>query len=220
MIAPDTAAELRAERRFDIGAAVLIGAIALLAALLAVVQVNSGQAATRADLQAARLAADLSARLSVSAQAVDAAAVAQQTALMLGMEAVSRQIAALDAKDDTASAVAAAQTEAYKQLQAALAATSETSGNAPVDAYTAGLLHATETELEAELAEQNRQVDLAQAASSNEQEATLGLSLLALGGVLTGLAAVLKEGRPGWTAMGAAGLLVVGAAVLGAMALV
>ncbi len=94
-------------------------------------------------------------------------------------------------------AVGKAQQSAYGALQAALTATSDTTGGKPVDAYTAGLLNATTPQLQAELAEQNRQVDLANAASSHEQLAVLGLSFLALAGVLTGLAAVVRESRGG-----------------------
>ena len=64
--------------------------------------------------------------------------------------------------------------------------------------------------------EQNRQVDLANQAGAQNSRSILGLSFLALAGVLTGLAAVLREGRAGWIALlaavamaGAAGLMAV-----------
>jgi hypothetical protein len=216
VIAPDSAASLRAERRFDLVTALLIGAIAILAAILSVVQINSSQAATRADLQAARLAADLSARIAVSSQATDSALVAQQTALMLGLEATARQIAALQNDDPAAAAIGKAQESAYQKLQAALAATSGSTGGNRIDHYTAGLLEADTKRLLAELAEQNRQVDLAGTASSHERLAVLGLSFLALAGVLTGLAAVLREGRGGRISLSAACLM---AACSGLMAI-
>lgn len=204
MIAPDSAADLRAERRFDLVTAVLIGVLAVLAAILAVVQLDASHASTRADLQAARLAADLSARISVSEQALDSGLGAQQTALVLGMESVARQMAGLTNNDDAASAIGEAEQTAFDKLRAALAATAATTGAKPVDAYTAALLNATTQQLLAELAEQNRQVDVANAASSHEQLAVLGLSILALAGILTGLAAVLREGRSGWISLSAA----------------
>jgi hypothetical protein len=216
VIAPDSAASLRAERRFDLVTVLLIGAIAVLAAILSVVQINSSQAANRADLQAARLAADLSARIAVSSQATDSALVAQQTALMLGLEATARQIAALQNDDPAAAAIGKAQDSAYQKLQAALTATAGSTGGSPVDRYTTGLLKADTKQLLAELAEQNRQVDLAGAASSHEQRAVLGLSFLALAGVLTGLAAVLREGRGGRISLSAACLM---AATSGLMAI-
>lgn len=219
MIAPDSAADLRAERRFDLIAAVLIGLIAVLAAILAATQTAANQAATRADEEAARLAADLSTRIAVSSQALDSSLGAQQTALMLGMESASRQLAAFKSGDESALAVGAAQEKAFSELQKALAATSSTTGGPPVDAYTAGLLKATTADLQNELARQNRQVDLANAASSREQTAVLGLSFLALAGVLTGLAAVLREGRAGWISLTAACTMAGCAAVLAALAL-
>jgi hypothetical protein len=220
MIAPDAAAELRAERRFDMIAAILIGLIAVLAAVLAASQIDASQSVTRADMKAARLASDLSARISVSAQALDSSLGSQQVALMLGMESASRQLVALQNSDAGAMAIGAAEDQAFAKLQKALAATSATTGGAPVDAYTAGLLNASTADLQAELAEQNHQVDLSSEARSREQQAVLGLSFLALAGVLTGLAAVLREGRAGRISLAAAGAMAGGAGILAVLTLV
>ncbi|MGA3057785.1 MAG: hypothetical protein ABSE70_07090 [Candidatus Limnocylindrales bacterium] len=219
MIAPDAAAELRAERRFDLIAAILIGLIALLAAVLAATQIYASEAATRANMRAARLADDLSARISVSSQALDSAVGAQEVALALGMESASRQLTGIQHGDDATVAVGAAQERAFDKLRKALAATSDTTGNAPVDAYTRGLLEASTADLQKELAEQNRQVDLANEAGSREQRAVLGLSFLALAGVLTGLGAVLRESRAGWIALVAACAIAGGAGALAALTL-
>jgi hypothetical protein len=220
MIAPDTAAELRAERRFDVIAAVLIGLIAVLAAILAATQTAASHSATRADMEAARLAADLSTRVAVSGQALDSSLGAQQLALMLGLESASRQLEAIRSNDESAQAIGAAEDQAFGKLQEAIAATSATTGGAPVDAYTAGLLKATVADLQHELAEQNHQVDLANEASSREQRAVLGLSFLALAGVLTGLAAVLREGRSGWISLIGACAMAGGAGVVAVLTLV
>lgn len=220
MIAPDTAAELRAERRFDVIAAVLIGLIAVLAAILAATQTAASHSATRADVEAARLAADLSTRVAVSGQALDSSLGAQQLALMLGLESASRQLEAIRSNDESAQAIGAAEDQAFGKLQEAIAATSATTGGAPVDAYTAGLLKATVADLQHELAEQNHQVDLANEASSREQRAVLGLSFLALAGVLTGLAAVLREGRSGWISLIGACAMAGGAGVVAVLTLV
>jgi hypothetical protein len=215
---PDATMELREERRFDLFVSAMIGVIAVMAAVLAVIQISTSQASTRADLQAARLASDLSARISISGQATGASFLAQQTALMLGIEAAGRSISAIDNGDEAALAVGAAADEAYRQLQAEMAATTATSGGAPLDAYIAGMIKATTADLEEELLEQNRQVDLANDQSARGQWASLGLSFLALAGVLTGLAAVLKEGRAGWTSFGMAGLMVAGAVGMAGLA--
>jgi hypothetical protein len=215
---PDTTVELREERRFDLFVSAMIGAIAVMAAVLAVIQISTSQAATRADLQAARLASDLSARISISGQAMGASFLAQQTALMLGIEAAGREISAIDNNSEAALAVGQAADAAYMQLQAEMAATAATSGGSPVDAYAAGMINATTADLEKELVEQNRQVDLANEQSARGQWASLGLSLLALAGVLTGLAAVLKEGRAGWASFGMAGLMIAGAVGMAGLA--
>ncbi len=220
MIAPDSAAELRAERRFDLVAAMLIGVIAVLAAILAVIQVGSSQAATRANLEAARMAADLSARISVSEQAIDSGVGAQQTALVLGFESLARGITGIQNNDPASTAIGKAQQSAFDKLTAALTATSDTSGGKPVDHYTAGLLKATIPQLQAELAEQNLEVDLANGATSHEHLAVLGLSFLALAGVLTGLAAVLREGRGGRISLSAACAMSVSSGVLAILAVV
>jgi hypothetical protein len=218
MIAPDSAAGLQAERRFDLVAAVLIGVIAVLAAVLSVVQMNSGQAANRADLESARLAADLSARIAVSGEAIDSAGGLQEAALMIAIEATARQEAGLQYDDPGSSAVGAAEQSAYKKLQASLADTSTSTGGAPVDPYTSGLLNATTQQLIAEVQAQNHQVDLANVASFSEQLAVLGLSFLALSGVLTGLAAVLRESRGGRIALAAACLMSGAAGLLALLA--
>jgi hypothetical protein len=219
VIAPDAAATLRAERRFDLVTAVLIGFIAVLAAILSVIQIGASQDGERAGLQAARLAADLSARIAVSGQAADSGLTAQQTALMLGIEATSRSISGLQNNDAASMALGAAEESAFEKLRAALTATSATTGGAPVDAYTAGLLKADTVQLLAELAEQNRQVDLANAATGREQWAVLGLSFLALSGVLTGLAAVFREGRSGRISLTAACAIAASAAILAILAI-
>jgi hypothetical protein len=214
MIAPDSAAELRAEHRFDLVAATLIGSIAIMAAILAIIQIDAGQASSRAEMRAARLAADLATRISVSAESSDAALGNQQVALMLGMRSASLGLAAAGSGDAGGLAVADAEQQAYQTLQQALAATSATSGGAPLDPYAAALINASTADLQVEVAEQNREVDIANQESDREQRAVFGLSLLALAGVLTGLAAVLGDGRPGWSMLATAGVAVSGTVVL------
>lgn len=215
MISPDAAADLRAERRFDLATALLIGVIAMLAALLAVVQIHYNQESTRADAQAARLSADLSARLSASSVAFNSILAMQQEAVAFNIEALSRAIAGLDFEDKGAVAVAVAEQEAAKSLLAAVGATAATMGGKPLDAYAAGLVESSIMAQVAEVREQNRQVDLANKAGSLEQKAVLALSFLALGGILTGLGAVLNEGRAGWISLLVAAAMT---ALAGAMA--
>ena len=198
MIDMETAAQPRSTAWFDRLAAITIGAIAVVAAVLAITQTTYGQRQDHDQAQAARLEADLSARLSANQLVTDVALGSQQGALVLGMQGTSRGIAGLQASDDSAVAIGDAEQKASSRLQQWLAATLATSGGPPLDAYAAGLVNATTAQLQAEVTQQRALVELAGDASSRSDRSVLGLSFLALAGVLTGLAAVLGHGRAGW----------------------
>ena len=191
-------------RRFDQLASSLIGFLAVLAAMLAIVQAGQSQTGGRAKSMAARLADDILTRSSVSRLVDDFAGGAQLQAIDLRVDAFARQAEGKAVGDAGAVAVGAADEKAAELLQAAMTETIGTSGGAPLDPYTAALVRASVSDLQAEVAEQGRQVDIATAAGGRGRLAVLGLSLTALAGVLVGLALVLREGRPGWTALLAA----------------
>ncbi len=214
MIEPDAAARWRSEARFDRVATTLVGLIAILAAVLAILQTDYGNTSTRAQVESARLAADVSARVSANALATDSALRAQQEALVLGMEGLSRMISAAQLSDTAAFAIGTAQQAASEKLAAALSATAATSGGAPLDAYAASLVKAVAGDLQAEVARQGQLVDESNDAGSRQLRAVLGLSFLALAGVLTGLAAVAREGRAGWISLFVACTIVGAATVL------
>ena len=220
MITPDAAADLHHGRPFDIVAAVLIGTIAVLASLLAVVEIGTGQRSIRAQLEAARLTTDLSAGLQVSSMVDQAIGSQQQAAWALSFEGSARGLAALERGDDAALQVGSAELAASTALSEALTATAGTVSGAPLDGYTARLIDATIDELTAEVNEQNYQVDLANEADARNTRSTLGLSFLALAGVLTGLGAVLRESRAGWFALVAAGGMSATAAAMAILAVV
>lgn len=208
MIAPDAAVDLQRGSRFDIAAALLLGVIAVLAALLAVVEVGTGQQGTRAQLQAARLTTDLSAGIQASNLVSGSLAAQSQAALSLSMAGAGRAFAGMESGDEAAQAIGAAQIEAADALGGALTSSAATAGGPGLDAYTSRLVLATTDELNAEVDEQNRQVDLAGDAITRNTRSVLGLSFLALAGVLTGLGVVLKESRAGWLTLAvAAGIL-------------
>ena len=73
-----------------------------------------------------------------------------------------------------------------------------------MDPYTAGLMSASIADLNTEVAEQNRQVDVANETGARSQRAVLGLSLLTLAAVLAGISAVLGRGRAGWATLSVA----------------
>ena len=220
MITPDAAAELHPGRLFDIVAAVLIGTVAVLASSLAVVEIDTGQRSIRAQLEAARLTADLSAGLQVSSMVDQAIGSQQQAAGVLSIEGSSRGLAGIEHGDDVALQIGSAELAASAALSEALTATAGTVSGPPLDEYTAGLIDATIGELTAEVNEQNYQVDLADEADARNTRSTLGLSFLALAGVLTGLGAVLRKGRAGWFALIAAGGMSAAAAAMAILAVI
>jgi hypothetical protein len=204
MIEPEVATRWRSQGAFDKTATLLIGTVAVLAAVLAILQAANGLESTRAQAQAARLSADAAAKISGSSLMQGAALRSQQDALVLGMEAVSTLLVATQSGDDGLYAVGTAEQAASTKLTAALAESAATSGASPVDPYTAGLMSPSIADLNAEVAEQNRQVDLANEAGARSQRAVLGLSLLTLAAVLAGIAAVVGRGRAGWATLAVA----------------
>jgi hypothetical protein len=198
MIEPEAATRWRGQAAFDRTAAVLIGIVAVLAAMLAIQQTHAGLAGTHAQVQAGRLAADVSARVAASSITGSATLVAQQDALVIGMEAVSRQLQGTIAGDEAAVAVGAAEQAAADRINAAIAESAATAAGEPLDAYAADLVSSTNRDLVGLVDEQNRQVDVATANGGRELLAVLGLSLGTLAGVLAGIAAVVGRGRTGW----------------------
>jgi hypothetical protein len=219
MVNPDNVRKWRDDVHFDRLAATLIGIIAVLAALLAVVHTDRSLEASRANLEASRLAADITGRIGSVSIAGNLSYTSDEAVLFLAMEGTDRSIAAAGADDAGAWTVGQTMIAASQELRAALDATMGTTGGPPLDPYAAGLLATTAADFNAELAEQSRQMDVAQNAGWHDRLAFLGISLLALAGVLTGLAAVLRQSRAGWFAVGSAGIIVAVAALLAVFAL-
>ncbi len=198
MSEPEVASRRRSAATNDRVTSLLIGVVAILAGVFAVQQAHAGIAGSRAQVQAARLSDHAAARLSSSSFAENAGLLARQGALVIGIESLSRQMTGTQGGDDAAVAVGATQQASMDRLNAAIDETARTSGGPPVDAYAAGLVTASLDAITAEVAEQNRQVDLAATAGARQLWSVLGLSLVALAGVLAGIAAVLRAGRAGW----------------------
>jgi hypothetical protein len=220
MVSPDHANKLAPGVRFDRIAATIIGTIAILSAMIGVIHVERSMEATRAQFQASRLAADISARIAVNSIGTNLSYVSDEAVLMLQMEGADRALAGTMLDEAGAAAVGQAMVDATTLFKAALTATEATTGGAPADAYVASMLGMTSDDFIAELTAQGHQIDLAQAAGERDRDAVLGLSFLALAGVLTALAAVLRESRGGWLALRSAAGLIVGAALLGILAFI
>jgi hypothetical protein len=218
MIEPEHVTKWRTDLDYDRIAAIVIGLIAVLSAFLGVVHTMRSLEGSRGNLQASRIAADIEARMGVGGVSSGLTFATDEAVLLLRMEGTDRFLAANQAGESGDAAVGSAMAAAADDLRKALDASLATSGSS-VDAYLADLLNTTEDKAAAVGAEFNHQYDIAAAAGAHDRLAVLGLSFLGLGGVLTGLAAVFKEGLGGWIALQTAAVLVGLAALLGLLAL-
>jgi len=207
------ALNMRRPVRFDYAAALLVGTLAVLGAVLISLQMTHDHASNRASSQGSRLAEDLATRIAVTSQLAGGLIAQSQQALAVGIEGSGRSIAGLQAGSNDDTIVGQADFTANQQLQTEILDMARGATD-DLDPYTKGLLEETAAEvvavltgeaqempaveIQAKLAEQIRQIDIANAESDRSRVAVLGLTFAALGGVLVGLAVALKETRPGW----------------------
>ncbi len=202
--------------------AALIGTIAVLASILALLQVNASQEDQRASLMATRLSTAISQRVEASSLLFTFSGSTSRDALALAIEATSRTLTALQSGDPTGVEEARAQPDAtaaeqLQEIAVVMGAIPEAGG--PVDSHTAEVLRAEISDLEQMVVQQNQQVDMAESWATRSSRAVLGLTLLALAGVLSGLAASFGAGRAGRAALTAAGAATLVAALAGVAAL-
>lgn len=199
MIDLETVYDTRAGTRFHRAIAILLGAIAVLAATLGAVQLHRSQAETRAAIQAARLTADLGAGIPVGAMTLAMLGGFVQDSITRQMEGSSRQYIGAVGADMAAVAAGVAEQlagERLVEIATVMGAMPDASSGLP--AYELRLLTLDEASMLREVGEQNRLVDVDVAtASADSGAAVAGLSVLALAGVLVGLASVLGADRAG-----------------------
>ena len=202
--------------RFHRAIAILLGIIAVLAAGLGAVQLHRSQAESRATVEAARLSGDLAAGIPVSNMTLSMRGALVQAAIIRQMEGATRQFLSLQANDPTGVAEGVAEQAAGERLAdiaIAMGATPDSTTGLPP--YELRLMTADDAALQRELAEQNRAVDVdAASASADSGISVAGLSVLALAGVLVGLASILGADRPGRATLVMAWLATAVAAVL------
>ena len=216
MIDIETVQSTQAGTRFHRAIAILLGTIAVLAACLGAVQLHRSQAEARATVEAARLTGDLAAGIPVSNMTLSMTGTLMQAAITRQMEGATRQFVSLDANDPAGVAEGAAEQAAGERLAliatAMGAAPDESTGLPP---YELRLMTADVAALQREVAEQNRFVDVeAPAASADSGASVAGLSVLALAGVLVGLASILGADRAGRATLAMAWLVAAVAALL------
>ena len=198
MIDYDALKETQRGERFDRLTALLIGLIAVLAATLVVVETFESLAEDRANANARRLASELTTRIIASGSLDNHRIVNGQRALAVQMEGNARALVGLQTGDAAEVAIGEAQVAAGQRLaEVAERMGAPPGAESPLDSYARDILGSGMNQLFEVLAEQNHQADLADAASTSSNQAVLGLSVVALAGVLVGLAAVLGSGRAG-----------------------
>jgi hypothetical protein len=235
--------------RFGKALAALVGLAALVAALLGALQMDASTRGSRAQAEGARLSVSIFEGLAVQGLVSSFQLGSLQEAIVPSAESIARSIEGLDSQDVAPfeDALAAAyEAAAARLLEAARDMSVPPDAEDGIDPHTqevfelvpdlsvvfdavaAGELPEQSPDeiaalgregLDRLVAEQNRQVDLAETYGARSDRTVFALSILALGAVLLALAGVTGEGSTGRVAMwsGAAALLL--AIVAGASAL-
>jgi hypothetical protein len=214
--------EASGRTRYERWLAVLIGVAAVLAVLLATIQVDSGKQAERALLMSARLGVRVFEGTAGSSPRFSFQIHSLQQATSLALNATALQIAVLGSPE-TADALQAA-AEADVKAGDRLLVIAQAMGDPPsaasgLDPAALKLAGSSPDDLFTVVDEQNRQADIANRYGERGNRTLYGLSLLALGAVLIGLAAVVGAGAAGRLIVTAATLSVFAAAAWGVAAL-
>jgi hypothetical protein len=198
--------------------AVLVGMAALVAALLASLEVDAGKREERALIQANRLSIQIFEETAVDGPLTTFVLESQQKSLAPAIEGTFRAQLSLEGGDlaqlqqALSQAAGAASTAIGAAIEPMTAAPDPGSG---IDPHTGRLARAALAELDRLLAgeaptdpdrhpvvlEQNRQVDLAERYGLRGNRAVFALSLLAVAAVLLGLAGVTGDGGTGRSAL-------------------
>jgi hypothetical protein len=203
--------------RFEKALAILVGLAAVVAALLGTLEVDSNKRQEQAQAEGVRLTVQIFGTLAGSAPAADEASQASQVAILRGLQASARRLAAapLPATAGFESALADADQRAADDLGAVVDAVAKPPDEASgVDPVTRAVIASTPDDAVGLLARQSRVLDSANRFGSRGSRAVFGISILALAAVLFGLSAVLgRASRGGITlALGAVALLASAAA--------
>lgn len=214
----DALKETASGGRFERLTALLIGLIAIVASVLVVIQTTASLDEARGNAEARRLASEITTRLIASGSLQAYAGINGQRALLVSLEGNSRAIVAIGTGDAAQQAIGEAATVAGDRLATiALAMGATPDEDSPLDPYARTVLSGTTADVLVILERQNAAADAAALASERSSRAVMGLSLIALAGVMAGLAAVVGPGRAGrallalgWIcAFGSIGLLAV-----------
>lgn len=206
---------------FEKALAALVGVAALVASLLAVLQVDTGRQATRASLLSSRSPVKIFEAIAASGIYHDFHISSSRDASALGIEALARQIAALKVREAAfMGALGRADYAAVARLQAVAkemeAISLESRG---VDPGARAAMLPSLQDLARSVEDLNELVDESSTYSVRQSRTIIGLSLVAIAAALFGLAAVLKAGAAGRIALGVGAAALLGSAGWGAAAL-
>ncbi len=207
---------------FEKALAVLVGLTALVASLLATLELDAGRKGDQAALLGARLPVQIFQGIAASQLRGDFHLNTQREAGATGLQGLARLLSsfrehgALDFEDP----LGRSQFAASKRLRAAaLEMAAIPPASRGVDPVTTRAILATTKELAAQVRVQGQVIDRANAYSSRDGKAVFALSLVAIAAALLGLAAVFKAGPGGHIALGAGGVALALSAAWGLLAL-
>lgn len=210
------------ETRFHRTISVVVGLVAVLASLLAILEADSHRRNGVASAASARLSSDIFAKTAASTPYFSFRLSSLQDAAGLGLQSAARRLAIFRHPSVRPAETARARAEetASKRAVAVVAAM----GRLPteedgVDEYTRETMGASLAEDRELVREQNEEVERAERYASRETRAILGLSLAASAAALLGLAGLLGGTRPGRLLLVVALLAITGAIAAGAAAL-
>jgi hypothetical protein len=195
--------------------AVLVGVTALVASLIAVLQVDWGRKSERSSLLSARLPVQIFEGIAASGNRTTFHLRSTQDAVAFGLEALARQLAAFKFPDvrEAERAIGVADLRASERLRAITGEMAsidlESRG---VDSRSVRALTASVAQLQETTRVQNREADRSDVYGDRQDRTVFALSLVAIAGALLALAAVLRKGAGGRISMGAGTLALVASA--------
>jgi hypothetical protein len=208
--------------RFERALAILAGLTAVLAALLATLEVDASRQEEQAMVTATRLAV----RVFEASAATGLLSMYQfqteREATLLAIDATARDLLAARAPEvaEAQRAMATAEARTAERLTVAGEVMSRAPDEAsPVDAHTRAVLAQTVNDMAGSVEQLNDQLFLAERYGTRSNRAVFALTLLAIGAVLLGLAGVMGGSRTGRISLGVSAVALLLSAVCAGAAL-
>lgn len=198
--------------RFEKALAILIGCAAIMASLLATLEMHSNKRWEQSSTKAADLSVELFGKIAASGPVTSAGVGAQQTALLSSIESTARSGASQGAELELILAYVDSRVGA-RLLKLGKAISAPPVADSGLDPVAREVVTTELGDLSEVAIDQREQVEESERYGSRLSRALFSLSLLALAAVLLGLAAVLGAAHGGAITLGAAtvALLVAGA---------